>query len=189
MSQALARSMSVFVLTMGLGLVGCSERQDAGPPELHLGEDVCDFCSMIISDQAFAAACVIRQSDGRWHTAAFDDIGCLLAFDKTQHDPIEQRYVTDYNTGQWILASQATFIISPGIRSPMASGMIASQSTEGTAELAKRFNGTTSRYDDLEDTVGQDATGSRAFDVNATQAVPSGPTFPDQADATHEKPE
>ncbi len=189
MSRILARYIGIFVLTAGLLTPGCGDRQDTGPPDLHLGEDVCDFCSMIISDQRFAAACVIRDADDRRHTAAFDDIGCLLAMDTTLQDSIEHRYVVDYNTGEWATASQATFIISPEIRSPMASGIIASQSSEDAAELAKRFKGTTRRYDELAHFIRQDTSGTRPPDPDTTQDPPVGSTPPDTIDAANEKPE
>lgn len=187
------RCSSLFIAVIALvtvpGLVGCGERREAGPPDIRLGDDVCDFCSMIISDQNFAAACVLRQADGRWHTAAFDDIGCLLAFDKIQHDSIEQRYVADYNTGAWVIASQANFVLSPNIRSPMASGIIACQSIEDADELAKRFEGTTGRFDELDSDVGRGAPDVKPVEAVTTQTLPTGPTPPGGADAAHEKSE
>ena len=129
---------------------GCGERDETGPPTLHLGSDVCDFCKMIISDQNFAAACVVRTSDGRTRTAAFDDIGCLLAYQRAlDGGTIEQRYVTDYDDGEWMNATQAYYIQSPEVRSPMASGIIASRTRAGADQLALRFKGSVYRYDQL----------------------------------------
>jgi len=130
---------------------GCGGREETGPPTLHLGSDVCDFCKMIISDQNFAAARIVRTTDGRMHSAAFDDIGCLLKYQQSlAGGTLEYRYVTDYDSGAWLEAAQAFYIQSSGIRSPMASGIIASQTQAGADRLADRFEGTVFHFNNLD---------------------------------------
>ena len=124
MSRCPIHHVGVWLLALVcIGNPGCDSRDETGPPTLHLGSDVCDSCKMIISDQNFAAACVVRSTDGRARTAAFDDIGCLLAYQRTLTDgTIELRYVADYDYGTWLDAAEAFYVRSPDVRSPMASG-------------------------------------------------------------------
>ncbi len=129
---------------------GCGGGEDTGPPTLHLGSDVCDYCKMIISDQKFAAACIVRATDGRVRSAAFDDIGCLLEYQGSSVEgTIEYLYVTDYDSGVWMDATEAFYIQSPEIRSPMASGIIASQTQADAGRLADRFEGAVLRFNKL----------------------------------------
>ncbi len=152
---------------------GCGGRDDTGPPKLHLGSDVCDFCKMIISDQNFAAACVVRSTDGRVRSAAFDDIGCLLEYQRTlADDAIERRYVTDYDSGAWLDATEVFYIQSPDVRSPMASGLIASQTQAGADRLAQRFNGSTHRYEQLGGYLNPDDLENRHEETTASRSQP-----------------
>lgn len=152
---------------------GCGDRDETGPPTLHLGYDVCDFCKMIISDQNFAAACIVRSTDGRARSVAFDDIGCLLEFQESPADgTIEHAYVTDYDTGDWLNASDALYIQSPDIRSPMASGMIASQTPTGADRLADRFDASVMRFDELGTHTNQGGPGNHSEQAKpATQPI------------------
>ncbi|MEZ4676418.1 MAG: hypothetical protein R2932_19510 [Caldilineaceae bacterium] len=52
------------------------------PPEILYGEDVCDQCNMIISDERFAAGLVVELEPGEFEHRIFDDIGDLLAYEK-----------------------------------------------------------------------------------------------------------
>jgi nitrous oxide reductase accessory protein NosL len=151
-----------------VGNPGCSGRDEPGPPQLHLGSDVCDFCKMIISDQHFAAACIVRTPDDRFHTAMFDDIGCLLVFDQAKHDSIEHRYVTDYDSGDWLDAAQAFYIQSQDVRSPMASGIIASQTQAGAEGFADRFNSSVLRFNELGGHTGPGDPENRREDTTTT---------------------
>ncbi len=149
---------------------------------MHLGSDVCDFCIMIISDANFAAACIVHTPDGRTHTAAFDDIGCLLAFDQANHDSIDQRYVTDYDSGDWLDATKAFYIQSPDIRSPMASGLIASATQADADRLADRFRGSVLRFDELG--THAEPGGPANTTEETAPATPTTDTEPPGADAT-----
>lgn len=104
-------------------LAGCSQPQEPSPPVIYFGQHECDVCRMIISDDRYAAALVHVDDRGRFMSMAFDDIGCLLELEQEQEGQTLQivaRYVTDAETGQWLDASDATYLHSKSLRTPMA---------------------------------------------------------------------
>jgi len=102
----------------------CSRGGSDAPPEIHFGQDVCAACTMIVSEQRFAAAIV--PDDGRGDPLAFDDIGCLLAWERRHPDaPVLARWVHDHEGPDWLRAESAWYVRSPELRSPMGSGVVA----------------------------------------------------------------
>ncbi|MHC4102471.1 MAG: nitrous oxide reductase accessory protein NosL, partial [Planctomycetota bacterium] len=80
---------------------GCGDAPAIAPPQILLGQDVCDVCSMIITDDRYAAGLVVG-NDGGYETRAFDDIGCLLMYEDEQPDEtVAARYVHDFRTRTW----------------------------------------------------------------------------------------
>ncbi|MCP4068002.1 MAG: hypothetical protein GY741_06945, partial [Phycisphaeraceae bacterium] len=65
MNRILLSLIVTTFLGLSLGPSGCGRDEDPlGPPTIHLGEDMCSICSMIISDRRYAGAIVMRR-DGR----------------------------------------------------------------------------------------------------------------------------
>ncbi len=120
------RLMPHAALTAIIALaLGACKTNSSGPPNILYGQDVCADCGMIISDEHFAAA-IAETDDGAGPALIFDDIGCMLAYQKEHEvNPKRQRYVHDYASGAWINAESAFLIKSDSIATPMASGLIA----------------------------------------------------------------
>ena len=60
-----------------LALAGCGGAADTTqPPEILYGQDVCDECDMIISEEKYAAAYWTEEGEAR----RFDDVGEMLVF-------------------------------------------------------------------------------------------------------------
>jgi copper chaperone NosL len=104
----------------------------SGPPAIRYGEDICDTCRMIIADTRHAAA----WRDGHGRAARFDDIGCMVTLLRSE-DPgsAAALFAHDYDDESWLDVRDATFVISPEIKSPMAYG-IAAFATPAAAEAA-----------------------------------------------------
>ena len=117
----------LFLLLMA-AFTACGDRPQTGPVEVHYGEDVCERCRMIISDQRFAAQYVTKKG----YTKKFDDIGCLAAELKTDggEDIASGIYVADFASGGWIDARTAHYLKSAEIASPMGYGIAAFGSEE-----------------------------------------------------------
>lgn len=121
---ALAGATGATVVGVALGVRALPDDKpdgSSGPPTIRLGSDTCDHCNMIISDIRFASA---------WRhgttAARFDDIACMVRASR-EHEPGSTTtfYVHDFNDESWLIASAATFIVTPAIVTPMASGIAA----------------------------------------------------------------
>jgi copper chaperone NosL len=106
-------------------LSSCAGPVAQGPPELHLGIDICDGCGMAISDARYAAASASR-ADGERRVLRFDDIGCLARWQAQGSDPQpEELWVRDRHSEVWVAVSGAVFLRSGDWDTPMGSGLAA----------------------------------------------------------------
>ncbi len=107
---------------------------------------MCAFCKMAISEKRYAAELVDRGD-----VFKFDDIGCMIRF-AGQRGWIARppaRFVHDYDTPEWLDAGRASFVISPEIPSPMASGLLAVRDPAQAERHAARFHGQVRSLADL----------------------------------------
>lgn len=136
-------------------LAGCGERPLEGPPEIRLGRDACDHCGMMIAeDRCSAASIVVR--DGERTALRFDDIGCLLDWergDAGENEPREvvARFVHDHETRAWIEAPNATFLMSEAFHTPMGSWIVAFTDGPAAAAARQRDGGTVFSWPELAD--------------------------------------
>ena len=111
----------VVILLLAL-LPGCAQAANTEePPEIAYGQDVCDRCGMIISEEKFAAA--------YWTTAGdahrFDDIGGMADHVAEKEDEIATYWVHDFVSGDWIRGETATYVVGGGLVTPMGFGVAA----------------------------------------------------------------
>ena len=137
--------MSRFTLLTSIAIIlvaGCQQKPSAvTPPNIQYGQTPCEGCGMIVSDQRFAAAVILEMPDGERRPAAFDDIGCMLDYEREHHDgKVLARFVKDVTTSQWISADKATFVRGKSITSPMASGIAATATPEAAEKFAAEHN-------------------------------------------------
>lgn len=110
---------------------------EPAPPVIHYGEDVCELCGMIISEERYAAGYIT--ADGQQHI--FDDIGDMFYAQQTSHQEIIAFFAHNYEDNHWIRAEKATFVQSKGLRTPMASGLAAFESAEKAQAFAVEAQG------------------------------------------------
>lgn len=134
------RSGLLFTSLLLLASTGCRRGVDLDPPNIVYGETECHHCRMIITDVPFAAAIVLENADGV-RKFAFDDIGCLVAF--MAADTGGAAFVHDFESKQWLKASQAVFIRSDALQTPMASNLAACATPSGATAVLSRFPGET----------------------------------------------
>jgi copper chaperone NosL len=117
----------------------CARGPSDGPPTVHFGQDVCETCTMIVSEQRFASAVVA--GDGRRDALVFDDVGCLFAWEESHPEtPVRARWVHDHDGPDWVRAESAWYLRSPEVRSPMGSG-VAAFAGEAAARVLGRERG------------------------------------------------
>ncbi|MEP0813487.1 MAG: nitrous oxide reductase accessory protein NosL [bacterium] len=105
------------------------------PVEIVLSEDACAHCRMAVTERKFAAEAV--SPDGV--ASYFDDIGCLARwYSDGRAKPGSAIYVVDFQTGEWLDAEAATYLVSSKIPTPMSFGIIAfgSQQAASASEYA-----------------------------------------------------
>lgn len=122
----------IFALAL-MVLVGCS----GSPRQLAVGEDACEFCRMVISDDRFGGAVVL--STGRQRT--FDAVECLVSYLATGADSalVEEVLVSDFENRKLIPVDSAVFLRSAELSGPMGRGTAAFSVRSDTAALARTY--------------------------------------------------
>jgi len=123
-------TVAAFVLFI---LVGCGQATNVEePPEISYGQDVCERCGMIISEEKFAAAYWTEAGEAR----RFDDIGGMLAFDSEKSEDVATYWVHDFGTGEWIRAEKAYLVLDSDLMTPMGFGIAAFADEEQADAMA-----------------------------------------------------
>lgn len=90
----------------------------------------CTFCNMVIKDQLHASKAALESGKALY----FDAIECLLNYNNSNPTAkIQSFYVINYANGKFIDATQATYLKSKAIKSPMGANLSAF-ATKSTAE-------------------------------------------------------
>ncbi|HSF40931.1 MAG TPA: hypothetical protein VLT87_14135 [Thermoanaerobaculia bacterium] len=134
-SRLLQASASLFLV-----LAAACTRAPAWPPEpaeLHLGEEPCAECRMLVSEARYAAQ--LRTPDGA--VKVFDDLGCLLTHRRgTAYDPAGV-FVLTGEPASWTRGDRAHVVHSGGFASPMGYGLAAFPTREAAEAEAARHAG------------------------------------------------
>jgi copper chaperone NosL len=126
----------LFALLIPILLSACGSASEwpPKPAAVHLGEDSCAACKMIISEERYGAQ---LHQPGK-PVQRFDDFGCLLA----QNYPSTGKhviYVRSSEDGSWLVDDQAVFVVSKQISSPMGYGISAFATKESASKYAEQF--------------------------------------------------
>jgi len=129
--------LSLAALTALLApLAGCDKQALDGPPTVRLGDSVCEQCNMIISDERWATATIVEGPRGP-RALLFDDFNCQVNHEVEHTDlDVLARWSHSHATGEWVRTDAAHFLMSPDLRTPMASG-VAAFATREEAEAAR----------------------------------------------------
>ncbi|HSC54892.1 MAG TPA: nitrous oxide reductase accessory protein NosL [Phnomibacter sp.] len=138
-------TVAATVLPLMLLLVSCGS---SGPEPITYNKDACASCKMQIADARLAAEIVTQK--GRAYK--FDDISCLLHFTASgQEVAAEKIYVCDYeNAGNFTDATQAFFVTSEIIKSPMGGNTAAFSNKENAEAFATKNNTTVLAWGEIE---------------------------------------
>ena len=70
-----------FVLALALLIVAaCGQPATPEPAKIRFGETMCAECGMIINEPKYASSLAYEESEGRFKSLAFDDIGDLIGY-------------------------------------------------------------------------------------------------------------
>ena len=137
----------VFVpFISGLALIACSGEVDLlATPDIAYGEVICEQCGMIISDEGQAAA--YRMADGQLRI--FDDLGDMVLYHRLNDEDVHVFWVHDYQTGEWIQASDAFFVATEDLITPMGHGIAAFTYEAGAQHFAGEHGAPIYEWNDL----------------------------------------
>ncbi len=105
------------------------------PSKMAYGSDACHFCKMTIVDQQHAAQIVTKKGK----SYKYDAIECMANHLKDfDTQKVSLFLVNDFdNPGVLIPASEASYLISPQIKSPMGANLTAFKSLQKANTLVK----------------------------------------------------
>ena len=138
-------SLLSTLLPLTLAACGGNTGVEPTPPAIHYGEDVCEFCGMIVSEERFAAGYLTRAGEER----IFDDIGDMVQAHLQNHEEGAILFVHDYNNHTWLRAETAYYVLSPDLSTPMLSGLAAFPTADDAARFSADLNGQVLAFDEL----------------------------------------
>jgi copper chaperone NosL len=145
MKTLISNILLLSVLLLIVTACGSNANAEPMPPEIHYGEDMCEFCGMIISDPRYAAGYLTR--DGEEHI--FDDIGNMFRSHLQKQDEATAFFVHDYGEKSWIRAETAHYVMSSKLLTPMLNGLAAAATAEKAAALAAEVGGKVLTFDEV----------------------------------------
>lgn len=132
-SVTVLRVMGLAIGFVLLALAGCRQAVDINqPPKIVYGQDACDRCQMLISEESMAAAYWTTDGEAR----RFDDIGGMLAYQRETGEEVAAWWVHDLTTSEWLKAGDAHFVMGAGVATPMGFDIVAFADERAAAALA-----------------------------------------------------
>jgi copper chaperone NosL len=129
-------------MALSLGM-GC----EIAPKPIAYGSDGCHFCRMTIVDRQHAAQIVTDKGKA----FSFDAIECMVnALKEIDPGTVALFLVSDYpQPGALIDATQATYLISEGIPSPMGANLSAFEDKDAALQARTAHGGTLYTWPEL----------------------------------------
>ena len=115
------------------------------PPTIHYGEDICEFCGMIMSDERYAAGYLTEAGEER----IFDDVGGMFQAHLQMQEEVAAFFVHDYEDVVWLRAEEAHYVLSEDLATPMLFGLAACATEQRAERLAGEVGGTVLTFDEV----------------------------------------
>ncbi len=118
------------------------------PEPIRYGEEGCVFCNMTIVDKQHASELVTNKGK----VYKFDAIECMINFKNENTDKeFELELVNDYsNPGKLIKATEATYLISDQIKSPMGANLSAFAVDDSASQMQSEYGGQLFKWDGIQ---------------------------------------
>ena len=141
-----AAALSVLVAAGALAACGKKKQKADGPVEVEPG-DTCARCGMHITDMRHVGEII-----GVEDVWKFDDVGELFVYHQEQgltDGDVQAIYVKGYDTGKWIEAGSASFVIAPDVKTPMATHVLALGKEDSVTTYTASAGARETTYDEL----------------------------------------
>ena len=115
--------MKIIFIALFAIYLSCGDNNQTGPVDINYGQDICERCKMIISEEKFSSQIIMDNGS----VYNFDDIGGMIHYlsDNKINSSNLKIYVKDYKTTNWIIFNEAVYVVTDGIKTPMNYGVIA----------------------------------------------------------------
>lgn len=134
-----------YILFLSLFFTACSVE----PQPINYGQDACDFCKMNIVDQQHAAEIVTQKGKA----FKYDAIECMMNYlnrNNLASDEMAFLLITNYNQpGELIDATQAIYIYSEAIPSPMGAFISGLDNADSAEQIVEVKGGEFFAWDEL----------------------------------------
>lgn len=119
------------------------------PEDIDPDTDVCELCAMAVADDEHATQIVLENE----RALKFDDLGCLYKWlEENGEDDVGAKFVRDFNTKEWVLLDDATYVFAEEIETPMAYGIISfKEQSEAAQYIEENGFGELMSSSDLDD--------------------------------------
>lgn len=134
------------LLALIIPFAGCGEDTKADePPKINYGVDVCSRCGMIISEERYASGIVDEDGDA----LIFDDAGEMIFM--LQEEGVNDRrvWVHDAESLEWIDGTEAYYVVSMDVVTPMGTGVTAFAEESDAEAFAAENQGTVMTWDEM----------------------------------------
>ncbi len=141
MILSLLGSIIIVAVASALYLSTLNKKEEIPELVIHLDQDKCHRCGMLISDRRYAAAMFLK---GERDFRKYDDVGCMLVeYNQIDKSRIMAVIVHDYNSGKPLKAENAWFAVAPKNKliTPMGYGVVALEKYEDAEQIAKQYGG------------------------------------------------
>jgi len=138
----------LYYVFIGVLFTACAPAStDPQPPEIIIGQTLCDSCGMIISEAKYAAATIMVNGE----TRKFDDITEMIKYHMMDHPEAQVKiwFVHDYYSKEWLRGERAFFVISPKLKTPMGGGAAAFKDQDAAKKFAAELGGKFYNLDEL----------------------------------------
>lgn len=138
------KTLKQFLILTSILFAGCQ----VGPQPIEYGVDGCHFCKMTIVDKLHAAEVVTQKGK----VYKFDATECMVHFMKEfDSSEIALYLCNDYNQAESLIdATEATFLISANIPSPMGAFLSAFNTKEAAESIQKDKGGELFTWSELQ---------------------------------------
>ena len=143
----LGGAAALSVLAAGaLSACGKKKQKADGPVEVEPG-DTCARCGMHITDMRHVGEII-----GVEDVWKFDDVGELFVYHQEQglkDGDVQAIYVKGYDTGRWIEAGSAGYVVAPDVETPMATHVLALGKEDSVSTYTASAGARETTYDEL----------------------------------------
>lgn len=134
---------TIIFLIIGFLFISCSVEESP----IEYGKDACHFCKMTIVDKQHASEIVTKKGK----PFKYDSIECMMKdLSQKEENSIALFLITDYYTpGKLVNATEATFLISENLPSPMGANLTGFQNKADAEKIQKAQSGTLYSWNEL----------------------------------------